>query len=99
MAAIAEGRMHQVSRRPCEKPSESSERRYELTMLFSYDFKAWKKSMLGKRGFFSLASGKNHGPQEAFDLYRLRDASEVQYGILKSQEGLIGTAYTSRQHL
>ena len=51
-----------------------------------YDYDAWKGAM-NRKGFFSLASGLNHGAQESFDLYRLRDASEVQYGILKSQEG------------
>lgn len=43
----------------------------------SYEFKASKNSMFGK-GLFSPASGKNHGPQEVFDLYRFRGASEVK---------------------
>ena len=86
--AVAEGRVPSVSK-TCKKYIKV-EQTDTGGYAVSYDFKAWKKSMLGK-GFFSLASGKNHGPQEAFDLYRLRDASEVQYGILKSQEGFDST--------
>ena len=50
-----------------------------------------ERKPIADKGSFSLASGRNHGPQEAFNLYRLRDASEVQYGILKSQEGFDST--------
>ena len=82
--AAAAGRVPSVAK-SCKKYI-LTEKQKDGSYTVSYDFKAWKKSMQGK-GFFSLASGKDHGAQKAFDLYRLRDASEVQYGILKSQEG------------
>jgi hypothetical protein len=48
--------------------------------------KQWKSSMKAK-GFFSIASSKDFGAEKVLKLYGLRDASETQYSILKSQEG------------
>lgn len=63
-----------------------TEKQEDGSYKVSYDFSTWKSAMRSK-GYFSLASDRNHSPQEAYDLYRLRDVSEIQYGILKSQEG------------
>lgn len=50
------------------------------------DFAQWKNTLQGK-GFFSIASSHNPGAGEVLRLYGLRDASETQYSLLKSQEG------------
>lgn len=46
----------------------------------------WDKSMAGK-GYFSLAVSEGITPKRANRLYRMRDTSETQFCILKSQEG------------
>ena len=50
------------------------------------DFSQWKSSMKEK-GFFSIASSQDLGAGEVLRLYGLRDVSESQYSVLKSQEG------------
>ena len=47
---------------------------------------AWRKTLRDK-GFFSMLSSRDFGAGKTYDLYALRMASEVQYRILKSQEG------------
>ncbi|MBR3310648.1 MAG: hypothetical protein IKG15_02365 [Solobacterium sp.] len=51
-----------------------------------YRYENWKKDMFAK-GYFSIASYNDLGPEPTINIYHLRDASETQYGILKSQEG------------
>lgn len=46
----------------------------------------WDKSMAGK-GFFSLAVSEGINPEQANRLYRMRDTSETQFCILKTQKG------------
>ncbi len=58
------------------------------------EYKQWKSSMQAK-GFFSIASSRDFGAEKVLKLYGLRDASETQYMILKSQEGFD----TTRVHL
>ena len=53
----------------------------------------WDKCMAGK-GFFSLAVSDDITPDQANKLYKMRDTSETQFCILKSQEG----GHTSRVH-
>ena len=53
----------------------------------------WDKCMAGK-GFFSLAVSDDITPNRANKLYKMRDTSETQFCILKSQEG----GHTSRVH-
>lgn len=53
----------------------------------------WDKCMAGK-GFFSLAVSDGITPDLANRLYKMRDTSETQFCILKSQEG----GHTSRVH-
>ena len=53
----------------------------------------WDASMSSK-GFFSIATSSDIDADEADRLYALRDASETQFGILKSLEG----ADTTRVH-
>ena len=53
----------------------------------------WDKCMAGK-GFFSLAVSTGITPNQANRLYRMRDTSETQFSILKSQEG----GHTTRVH-
>ncbi len=50
------------------------------------NYEAWDKSLHSK-GFFTMLSSDDFGPAFVYDTYRLRDASETQYSILKSQEG------------
>lgn len=49
-------------------------------------FDEWDKSMAGN-GFFSIAVSKGITPSQANKFYKMRDTSETQYSILKSQEG------------
>ena len=46
----------------------------------------WNAAMAAK-GFHSMAVSKGIGPSRANQLYGMRDTSETQYAILKSQEG------------
>lgn len=54
------------------------------TLIEHYD--EWDKCMAGK-GFFSLAVSDGITPDQANRLYKMRDTSETQFSILKSQEG------------
>lgn len=56
-------------------------------------FEAWDDSMSSK-GFFSMATSPGITVNEAHILYSMRDVSETQFSILKSQEG----ADTTRVH-
>jgi hypothetical protein len=49
-------------------------------------FDEWDKCMAGK-GFFSLAVSEGINPSQANRLYKMRDTSETQFSILKTQEG------------
>ena len=57
------------------------------------DYKKWDAAM-SEKGFHSMAVSDGISPDEANRLYKLRDTSETQYCILKSQEG----ANTTRVH-
>ncbi len=57
------------------------------------NYEEWDKCMAGK-GFFSLAVSEGITPGLANRLYKMRDTSETQYSILKSQEG----GHTTRVH-
>ena len=48
--------------------------------------KVWDAQM-EKKGFFSLASSRDFGAEQALQIYHLRDTSETGYCILKSQQG------------
>ena len=50
------------------------------------DYDKWNLAMSGK-GYYSMATSDGLEPADALSIYKLRDASETQYGILKSQEG------------
>ena len=56
-------------------------------------YEAWNNSM-ASNGFFSLAVSDGISPNQCNRLYKSRDTSETQYGILKSQEG----GHTTRVH-
>ena len=49
-------------------------------------FDEWDKSMAGK-GYFSLAVSDGITPDQANGLYKMRDTSETQFCIMKTQEG------------
>ena len=57
------------------------------------NYEEWDKCMAGK-GFFSMAVSEGITPNMANKLYKMRDTSETQYSILKSQEG----GHTTRVH-
>ena len=63
-----------------------------------YRFDAWQKAIDGK-GFCSIASSKELEPAEIHRLYHLRDASEKQFMILKSQLGFDVTRIHSIESL
>ncbi len=63
----------------------------ERKIVVSYD--NWDSDMAGN-GYFSLAVSEGITPSEANRLYKMRDTSEIQYAILKSQEG----CHTTRVH-
>ena len=46
----------------------------------------WDKCMAGK-GFFSIATSDTINPNQANKIYKMRDTSETQFCIMKSQEG------------
>ena len=57
------------------------------------NYEAWDQSMSSK-GYYSIAVSKGITPERANELYKMRDTSETQYSILKSQEG----GHTTRVH-
>ena len=63
----------------------------ERTVIEHFD--EWDRRMAGK-GYFSLAVSEGITPDQANRLYRMRDTSETQFCILKTQEG----GHTSRVH-
>lgn len=50
------------------------------------DHEAWDAELTAK-GFFAIVSSKDFGAEKTLQIYGLRELSEVQYSILKSQEG------------
>lgn len=62
--------------------------RGEQELITNYE--AWDEDLMGK-GFFSIISSKNFGAEKTLQIYGLRTVSEVQYSILKSQEGYRST--------
>lgn len=61
---------------------KSKGRSWELV----YHYEAWQNALDGK-GFCSIASSMDLGPEQVNRLYHLRDVSEKQYMIMKSQLG------------
>lgn len=51
-----------------------------------YNYNAWQKA-LDAKGFCSIASSGNYGPETVNRLYHLRDVSEKQYMTMKPQLG------------
>ncbi len=51
-----------------------------------YNYQAWQKA-LDSKGFYSIASSSERSAAEIHRVYCLRDASEKQYMIMKSQLG------------
>ena len=54
------------------------------------DYDSWQEDMNAK-GFFSLASSQVMSPGQIYSIYRLRNAVEKQFTILKSMEGYSAT--------
>ena len=76
-----------------EKPSVPKELSPYLSVIkngrswkVEYNYDAWQRS-LDEKGFCSIASSDNFGPGAVDRLYHLRDVSEKQYMIMKSQLG------------
>lgn len=51
-----------------------------------YNYEAWQKNM-DEKGYYSIASSEAFGAEETNGIYHLRDASEMQFMIMKSMEG------------
>ena len=66
----------------------------ERKVVVHYD--AWDKAM-SVNGFYSLAVAGGITPSRALSLYKMRDTSETQYAILKSQEGCAATRVHSTE--
>ena len=58
-----------------------------------FNYGNWKNAMNGK-GYFSLVASRDYGAEECLRIYHLRDSSETQYSLIKSQEGF----HTTRTH-
>ena len=63
-----------------------------------YNHEAWQEAVDNK-GFCSIASSEDFGPAETDRLYHLRDASETQYMIMKSQMGYDTTRVHSTESI
>lgn len=61
-------------------------RQDDQTLSVEHDYTKWQKD-IDLKGFCSIASSEDLGPEEVDRVYHLRDASETQYSILKSQLG------------
>lgn len=75
------------------KPSVPKELSFYLTVKeaggsweVEYNYNAWQTA-LDAKGYCSIASSENYGPETVDRLYHLRDISEKQYMIMKSQLG------------
>lgn len=51
---------------------------------FKYKYGSWQKAV-DEKGFYSIASSEDFEPTRVHKIYHLRDASEKQFMILKSQ--------------
>ena len=52
----------------------------------SFNFEAWQLAT-NRKGFSAIASSRERSPEEILKLYRLRDAVEKQFSVMKSQLG------------
>ena len=83
-AALAEGRSAVVTE-SLRKYLEITENDGERTI--SYKMKAWQKAVDSK-GFFAIAASDDLNAEEIYRLYQLRDVSETQFSIFKSELGM-----------
>ena len=83
VAAIANGNRASVAR-PLRKYLTIKGEGASRELIEHHD--EWDRSMAGK-GYFSLAVSEGITPDRANKLYKMRDTSETQFCILKSQEG------------
>ena len=81
--AITLGKKAEVSKE-CQKYLSIDNSSGERKVICDYD--KWNIAMSGK-GYYSMATSDSMSPMSAMTTYKPRDASETQYGILKSQEG------------
>lgn len=56
------------------------------TLSGEHDYARWQKDV-DLKGFCSIASSEDFGPEEVDRIHHLRDALETQYAILKTQLG------------
>jgi hypothetical protein len=61
-------------------------RQEDHTLSVEHDYGQWQKDV-DLKGFCSIASSEDFTPEEVDRIYHLRDASETQYSILKTQLG------------
>lgn len=77
---------HQKPSIPKELTSYLSVKKKGRSWEVVYNYDAWQSALDGK-GFCSIASSLDLGPEKVNRLYHLRDVSEKQYMIMKSQLG------------
>ena len=90
LAAIANGSRASIDKK-LEKYLEITGKGPEREIVIHYD--VWDTAMASK-GYYSMAVSDGISPNRANQLYKMRDTSETQYAILKSQEGM----HTTRVH-
>ena len=88
-----------------EKPSVPKDLSPYLSVIkngrswkIEYKYDAWQRA-LDEKGFCSIASSVNLGPETVDRLYHLRDVSEKQYMIMKSQLGYDTTRVHSTESI
>ena len=55
--------------------------------ILTYKMKAWQKA-IDSKGFFAIAASDDMSAEEIYRLYQLRDVSETQFSIFKSEIGM-----------
>lgn len=83
-SALAAGSSAVVSE-PLSKYLEITEKEGVRSLL--YKTKAWQKAVDSK-GFFAIAASDDMSAEEIYRLYQLRDVSETQFSIFKSELGM-----------
>ena len=73
-------------------------RKEDESYVVKYKYEAWQKAV-DEKGFCSIASSEDLEPVRIHELYHLRDASEKQFMILKSQLGFDVTRVHSVESL
>ena len=94
--SISNGKIPSVSKEMSSylKVEKDKENRYQVKC----NYEEWQHSVDSK-GFYSIASSKEMSASEIYDIYYLRDKSEKQFMIMKSQLGFDTTRVHNDQSI